>query len=63
MRVPEPPRTEDEKERADFRGLLVKYLRSMKVSKLNMTVSNPPTQAEVQAIADKLDELIGKIDS
>lgn len=28
------------------------------VSPLSMTVSNPPTQAELQAVADKLDELI-----
>ena len=28
------------------------------VSPLMMTVSNPPTQAEMQAIANKLDELI-----
>jgi hypothetical protein len=28
------------------------------VSGLGMTVSNPPTQAQVQAIADKIDELI-----
>jgi hypothetical protein len=26
---------------------------------LGLTVSNPPTQAEMQAIADKLDEVIG----
>ncbi len=29
------------------------------VDELNLTVSNPPTQAQVQAIADKLDELLG----
>jgi N-acyl-D-aspartate/D-glutamate deacylase len=28
------------------------------VATLGMSVSNPPTQAEVQAIADKLDELL-----
>ena len=28
------------------------------VSELGLTVSNPPTQAQVQAIANKLDELI-----
>jgi hypothetical protein len=31
------------------------------VGQLGLTVSNPPTQAEVQAIADKLDELIGAL--
>ena len=28
------------------------------VSPLELTVSNPPTQAEVQAIADKIDQLL-----
>ena len=28
------------------------------VAELNLTVSNPPTQAQVQALADKQDELI-----
>ena len=31
------------------------------VTPLGLTVSNPPTQAEVQALADKLDELIGAL--
>ena len=30
---------------------------------LGLSVSNPPTQAEVQAIADKLDELINTLQS
>jgi hypothetical protein len=29
------------------------------VALLGLTASNPPTQAEVQALADKVDELIG----
>jgi hypothetical protein len=32
--------------------------RFIAVTPLGLTVSNPPTQAEGQAIADKLDELI-----
>ncbi len=28
------------------------------VADLNQTISNPPTQAEVQAISDKIDELL-----
>ena len=28
---------------------------------LGLTVSNPPTQAQVQALANKLDELIGAL--
>ena len=30
---------------------------------LGMTVSNPPTQSEVQGVADKLDELINALNS
>ena len=30
---------------------------------LGLTVSNPPTQADVQAIADKLDELINTLNA
>jgi hypothetical protein len=32
--------------------------RLLAVAPLGLTVSNPPTQADVQAIADKLDEVI-----
>jgi hypothetical protein len=31
---------------------------ALSVNYLHMTVSNPPTQAEMQTIADKLDELL-----
>jgi len=31
------------------------------VTKLNQTISDPPTQSEVQAISDKVDELIGSL--
>ena len=31
------------------------------VNPLAMTVSNPPTQAQVQAIANKLDELLARL--
>ena len=33
----------------------------MSVTGLGLTVSDPPTQSEVQAIADKLDELINAL--
>ena len=33
------------------------------VAPLGLTVSNPPTQAQVQALADKLDELIAMLQS
>lgn len=32
--------------------------RIAELSPLNLTISNPPTQAEVQAVADKLDAVI-----
>lgn len=31
------------------------------ITKLGLTVTDPPTQAEVQAIADKVDEIIQKL--
>jgi hypothetical protein len=41
----------------DIRG------RLLAVAPMGLTVSNPPTQAEVQAIADKLDELINTLNA
>ena len=35
--------------------------RFVSLTPLGLTVSNPPTQAEVQALADKLDELINTL--
>jgi hypothetical protein len=35
--------------------------RLLAVTPLGLTVSNPPTQTEVQAIADKLDEVIAAL--
>ena len=37
------------------------HARLLAVAPLGLTVSNPPTQADVQAIADKLDELINSL--
>jgi hypothetical protein len=37
--------------------------RFIAVAPLGLTVSNPPTQADVQAIADKLDELISALNA
>ena len=37
------------------------YSRLGNVTPLVLTISNPPTQAQVQAIANKLDELIGAL--
>ena len=41
----------------DIRGKL------LSLTPLGLTVSNPPTQADVQAIADKLDELINTLNA
>ena len=41
----------------DIRGKLIS------LTPLGLTVSNPPTQADVQAIADKLDELINTLNT
>ena len=37
--------------------------RFLTLTPLGLTVSNPPTQADVQAIADKLDELINTLNA
>ena len=41
----------------DIRG------RFLTLTPLGLTVSNPPTQADVQALADKLDELINTLNA
>ena len=46
---------------ADLDGYMAGFcagLVQQSFASLNLTVSNPPTPAQVQAIADKLDELI-----
>ena len=37
--------------------------RFVSLTPLGLAVSNPPTQADVQAIADKLDELINTLNA
>lgn len=60
--VPEKSKFNDGPEAQDrHMELLLEYLKDMKVDALGTTISNPPTQSEVQAIVTKLDELIGKI--
>jgi hypothetical protein len=39
-----------------FQAIQDRFDRPAGVSALGLTVSNPPTQAEMQAIAEKLDE-------
>lgn len=36
-------------------------LKASAIADLNLTVSNPPTQAEGQAMADKIDEILAAL--
>lgn len=36
-------------------------LRASAIADLNQTISNPPTQAEVQAISDKVDAILAAL--
>jgi len=36
-------------------------LQATAVADLNQTITNPPTQAEVQAISNKIDELLSSL--
>jgi hypothetical protein len=47
--------------RCQFQAIKERFDRPAEVAPLGLTVSNPPTRAEVQAMADKLDELIGAL--
>ncbi len=44
--------------RGQFQAIANRFARTATVEMLELGVSDPPTQAEVQAIADKIDELI-----
>jgi len=44
--------------RAQFEGVHYPLALVAEIEHLNLTVSDPPTQAQVQAIADKLDQVI-----
>ena len=44
--------------RAQFQAIANRFARTSSINLLELTVSDSPTQAEVQAIADKVDELI-----
>ena len=44
--------------RMQFQSILDRFNWPNSVAMLQMSVSNPPTQAQVQAIANKIDELI-----
>lgn len=40
---------------------LAKGMQAAAVADLSQTITNPPTQAEVQAISDKIDELLASL--
>lgn len=40
---------------------VAKAIQGAAVADLNQTISNPPTQAEVQAISDKVDALLASL--
>jgi hypothetical protein len=44
--------------RTQFQAIQNRFDTAAQVQQIGLTVSNPPTQAEMQAIADKLDEVI-----
>jgi len=44
--------------RSQFQAIANRFASTAGMNMLELNVSNPPTQAEVQAIADKVDELI-----
>ena len=44
--------------RGQFQAIQDRFDMTAGVDQLNLTVSDPPTQAEMQAIADKLDQVI-----
>ena len=47
--------------RGQFQAIKYRFDLAAGLSPLGLTVSNPPTQAEMQALADKLDEVIGAV--
>jgi hypothetical protein len=44
--------------RTQFQAIQDRFDMTVGVDQLGLTVSNPPTQAEMQALADKLDQVI-----
>jgi hypothetical protein len=44
--------------RGQFQAIASQFGAYATVTPLGLTVSNPPTQAQVQALADKIDEII-----
>lgn len=63
MKIPLVPDVVNEETLREWMINVVLYLKDQKVDALDQTISSPPTQAEVQDMTDKIDEMVGKIDS
>ena len=57
-RLKTPPSLDKESFEALYFAEVNKRLNIAAVADLNQTITNPPTQAEVQAISDKIDEIL-----
>jgi hypothetical protein len=47
--------------RGQFQPIQDRFDTAAQVQQLSLTVSDPPTQAEMRALADKLDEVITRL--
>ena len=56
-----PPELSQNARTAIFFEELRKRTNIAAVADLNQTITNPPTQAEVQAISDKIDEILAAL--
>lgn len=53
-----PPPLSNDRLLAEYFAKLGKRVNIAAIADLNQTITNPPTQAEVQAISDKIDEIL-----
>jgi len=53
---PQPKSTEDYQKYLEVNAEIARQISNLAL--LNQTITNPPTQAEVQAISDKIDALL-----
>ncbi len=58
MKLQTPPLLRDERQKAEYFEALNRRTDIGAVANLSQTISNPPTQAEVQAISNKVDQLL-----
>ena len=63
--IAKPPRKRKTMKAGQFQAIADSFdginAKLIALTPLGLTVSNPPTQADVQALADKLDELINTL--